>query len=112
MESVFWNKERILFIECLKKSTTIKTSCYISLLDKVKQAMVSINGRGSCKNNCFFLIQDNISSNMAAIVQQKLADVNFEVLKHPAYSLIWPLQDAMSAAGRFAAQPSAFSLDG
>jgi hypothetical protein len=85
MESVVWNKERILFIECLENGAKIKTSCYISLLDKVKQAMVSINGRGSCKNNCFFL-QDNISSNMAVITQHKLADVNSEVMKHPAYS--------------------------
>jgi hypothetical protein len=54
MESVFWNKERILFVEFLENSATIKTSCYMSLLDKVKQTMVSINGRGSCKNNCFF----------------------------------------------------------
>jgi hypothetical protein len=54
IESVFWNKGRILFVECLKKGATIKTSFYISLLDKVKHAMVSINGRGSCKNNYFF----------------------------------------------------------
>jgi hypothetical protein len=33
-----------------------------------------------------FFLQDNISSNMAAITQQKLADVNFEALKNPAYS--------------------------
>ena len=73
--------------------------------------MVSINGRESCKNNCFFL-QGNISSNMAAITQQNLADVNFEMLNILPIPLILPLQDAMSAAGRFAAQPSAFSLDG
>jgi len=71
MESIFWNKERILFVTCLEKGTTIKTSCYMSLLDKVKQAMVSVNGKGSCKNN--FFLQDKISSNMAAITQQKLA---------------------------------------
>jgi hypothetical protein len=49
---------------------------------------------------------------MAAITKHKLADVNFEVLKHLPISLTWPLQDAMSAAARFAAQPSTFYLDG
>jgi hypothetical protein len=40
---------------------------------------------GEAVKTTVFFLQDNISSNMAVITQQKLADVNFEVLKHPAY---------------------------
>jgi Transposase. len=41
MASVFWNKYRILLVDCLKKGATITESYYTSLLDNVKQAMVS-----------------------------------------------------------------------
>jgi hypothetical protein len=51
MASVFWNKDRTLHIEYLKKHAIITASCYISLLDKVKQALISINDRGSHKKN-------------------------------------------------------------
>jgi hypothetical protein len=84
MESVFWNKESILFVECLKKGSTIKTICYISLLDKVKQAMVSINGRGSCKNNCFSSRTTSLQTWLPSHNRSWL--INSEVLEHPAYS--------------------------
>jgi BarA-like signal transduction histidine kinase len=101
-------------------------------LDKVKQALVSKRW-GKLSQGVFFL-QDDASSHAAAITQQKLDDLHFEVLKQPAYlSDLGPshyhlfpnlkkhlkgmkfstIEDAMSAADNwFAAQPLAFYVDG
>jgi hypothetical protein len=79
-------------------------------------------------------LQDNAAPHKAAITHQKLADLHFEVLKHPAYSpalahldyYLFPnlkkrlkgrkfssTEEATSAAdGWFAAQPKDFFLDG
>lgn len=128
--SVFWVKDGILLVCYLKKSTTITASS--SVLEKVKQALVSKWRRNLSKGVLF--LQDTASWHTAAITQQKLADLHFEVLKHPACSPDWPLltticshtwnkhlkwmkysstEDVVSAADDFsAAQPSEFYLDG
>jgi hypothetical protein len=41
MASVFWDKDGILLVDYLKKGATVTASYYTSLLDKVKQALVS-----------------------------------------------------------------------
>jgi histone-lysine N-methyltransferase SETMAR len=84
MVSVFSHRDRILLVDHLEKGATITDSYYTSLLDKVKQAMVS-KQQGKLSKGVLFL-QDNASSRMAAITQQKLADLHFEVLTHPAHS--------------------------
>jgi hypothetical protein len=41
MASGFWDKDRILLAEYLKKGGSMTASYYTSLLDKVKQTLVS-----------------------------------------------------------------------
>jgi hypothetical protein len=57
---------------------------YVALLDKLKQLLVS-KYRGKLLKGLLFL-QDNTAPHKVAIMHQKLADLHFEVMKHPAYS--------------------------
>lgn len=128
--SVFWNKGRILLVYYLKKSTTVTESS--SVLDKVKQVLVPKWWRNLSKWVLF--VPDTTSRHTLAIRQQKLADLHFEVLKHPACSadlaiydyhlspnlkkhLKWmqfsSTEDVISVVDDCsAAQPSEFYLDG
>jgi glutathione S-transferase len=132
MASIFWDEDVILLVYYLKKGATITANYYTSLLGKVKQALVS-KWLGKLPKGVLFL-QHNASSYTTAIMQRKLADLHSDVPKHPAYSRdltsseyhLFPnlkkhmkgkkfsiTEDAMSAADDwFAAQPSAFYLDG
>jgi hypothetical protein len=56
---------------------TITAKYNVTLPDKLKQQLVS-------KRRDKF--QDNAAPHKAAITHQKLADLHFEVLKHPVYS--------------------------
>jgi histone-lysine N-methyltransferase SETMAR len=66
------------------KSVTITAKYFIALLDKLKQQLVS-KRRGKLSKGILFL-PDNAALHKATITYQKLADLHFEVLKHPAYS--------------------------
>jgi len=59
MASGFWDKDRILLAEYLKKGGTMTASYYTPLLDKVKQTMVS-KWQGNPSKGVLFL-QDNAS---------------------------------------------------
>jgi histone-lysine N-methyltransferase SETMAR len=127
-----WDKDGVLLVDYLERGATITAKCYVALLDKMKQQLVS-KGRGKLSKGILFF-QGNADPHKAAITQQKLADTHFEVLKHPAYSpdlapsdyCLFPnhkkhlkgrkfssTEEATSAAdGWFAAQPEEFFLDG
>jgi hypothetical protein len=79
----FWDKDGIQLIDYLRKAATVTVSYYTSLLDKVKQALVS-KWRRKLSQGVLFL-QENASSHTAAITQQ-LADLHSQMLKHPACS--------------------------
>jgi len=84
MVSDFSHRVGIRLVDYLEKGATITDSYYTTLLDKVKQAMVS-KQQGKPSKGVLFL-QDNASSHMAAITQWKLVDLHFEALTHPAHS--------------------------
>jgi histone-lysine N-methyltransferase SETMAR len=84
MASVAWDKDGILLVDYLKKGATITASYYTPLLDKTEAgACLQMAGQAVTRSVVF---QDNAFSHTAVITQQKLADLHFEVLKHPAYS--------------------------
>jgi histone-lysine N-methyltransferase SETMAR len=82
MASVSWDKDGILLVDYFKKGARITADYYTSLLYKVK---LVTKWQGNLSKWALFL-QDNASSHTGAITQQKLAELHFEVLKHPAYS--------------------------
>jgi histone-lysine N-methyltransferase SETMAR len=120
-----------LLVDYLEKGATITAKYYVALLDEMKQQLVS-KPQSKLSKRILFL-QDNAAPHNAAITHQKLADLHFEVLKHPAYSpdlvpsdyCLFPnlkkqlkgrkfssIEEAISAAdGWFAAQPKDFFLD-
>jgi histone-lysine N-methyltransferase SETMAR len=96
----------------------------------LKQQLVS-KRRGKLSKGILFL-QDNAAPHKAAITHHKLADLHFEILKHPTYSpdlapsdyYLFPnlkkhldgrkfssIEEALAADGWFAVQPKEFFLD-
>jgi histone-lysine N-methyltransferase SETMAR len=64
--------------------TSRQSTHYIVRLYKLKQQLVS---KRRCKHSKGILfLQDNAAPPKAAITHQKLEDLHFEILKHPAYS--------------------------
>jgi hypothetical protein len=68
----------------LEKGATITVKCYVALLDKFKQHLVS-KRRDKLSKEILFL-EDNTAPHKAAIIHEKLVDLHFEILKHPAFS--------------------------
>jgi histone-lysine N-methyltransferase SETMAR len=109
-----------------------QSTYYVSLLNKLKQQLIS-KRQGKLSKEVLFL-QDNAAPHKATSTQQKLADLHFEVLKHPSYSLELAPSDyylfpdlkkhfngrkfssieetTLAADGWFAAQPKEFFMDG
>jgi hypothetical protein len=128
---VFWDIDGILRVDYLERGATIMAKYYIALLDKMKQQLVSKH-RGKLSKG-ILLHQDIAAPYKTAITRQKLADLHFEVLKHPACSpdlassdyCLFPnlkkhlkgqkfssIEEATLAAdGWFATQPKEFLLD-
>jgi hypothetical protein len=79
----FWNKDEILFLDNVEKGATITSYCCVTLLDKVKQHLVS-KLRGMLSKRILFL-QDSGAPHKVAIIHQKLTDLNSEFKKHLAY---------------------------
>jgi histone-lysine N-methyltransferase SETMAR len=82
--SVFWDKDGILLVDYLEEGTTITAEYCVALLNKLKQQPIS-KRRGKLSKGILFL-EDIAAPHKAAIKHQKLADLQFEILKHLTYS--------------------------
>jgi hypothetical protein len=78
---VFWDKDGILFVDYLEKSATMTAKHYVTLLNKCQGKL----------SNVILFLQDSSDPQKEAIMHQKLVDLHFEVLKHPAYLSVWPI---------------------
>jgi hypothetical protein len=76
-------QRRNFAVDYLEKGATIMAKYCVALLNKLKQQLVSKRRDKLSKGISF---QDNAVLHKAAIMHQKLANLHFEVLKHPAYS--------------------------
>lgn len=74
----------------IEKSVTITAEYYVVLLDKVKQQLVS--KCWSKLTKWILFLQDNASPHSVAFMQQKLADLCFEICNTQPTHLIWLLQ--------------------
>jgi hypothetical protein len=72
------------FAEYLEKCVTITEEYSVELLVELNQRLFSKH-RGKLSKALLFL-ENNVSLHKAAITHKKLADLHFEVLKHPTYS--------------------------
>jgi hypothetical protein len=72
-------------VDYLGKGATITAKYYATLLDKMRQQLVC-KYQGKLLRAILFL-QESAAPHKAAITHKKFADLCFEVLKHPTYSL-------------------------
>lgn len=84
MASVFWDAKGILLIDYLEKGRTITGEYYASLLDRLKAAITE-KRPGMAKKKVLFH-HDNAPVHSSRVAQQKLAELRFQLLPHPAYS--------------------------
>jgi len=82
---VFWDQDGILLIDYLQKGQTINAEYYSSLLVQLKDILKEIR-RGKFTKGVLFL-HDNVPAHRALATQKKLANLGFQCLDHPPYSL-------------------------
>jgi hypothetical protein len=73
-----------LLVDYLEKGATVTAKYCVSLVDKLKQQLVSKH-RGKLSKG-ILVLQDNAAALKTSITHKKLADLHSGVLKHPAYS--------------------------
>lgn len=84
MASVFWDAKGILLVDYLAKGKTVTGQYYTTLLDMLK-SIISKKQPGMTKKKVLFH-HDNAPAHSSAIVQQKLAELRFQLVPHPPYS--------------------------
>ena len=84
MASVFWDVKGVLLIDYLEHGKTVTGQYYAALLDRLKSA-IQEKRPGMAKKKVLFL-HDNAPAHSSVVAQQKLAELRFEILPHPAYS--------------------------
>jgi histone-lysine N-methyltransferase SETMAR len=84
MASVFWDKDGVILMKYLPKGQGINATYYMSLLDELREALKE-KRRGKLSRGVLFL-QDNAPAHTAHQTTQKIKDLGFELLDHPAYS--------------------------
>lgn len=82
MLSVFWDIEGPLFWELLDPETTLNKEKYAEQLDKVNASLT--NNRPKKRKIIFQM--DNARPHVSKLVREKLRDLGWEILAHPAYS--------------------------
>lgn len=84
MASVFWDAKGILLIDYLAKGKTITGAYYASLLDQL-HAAIAEKRPGLARKKVMFH-HDNAPVHSSRVAAQKLSELRFELLPHPAYS--------------------------
>ena len=85
MLCVWWNYTGIVHFELLPHSTTINATVYSNMLDRVQVALLQQYPAIVNRSQVLFL-QDNAKPHTARLTQQKMKELSWEVLPHPAYS--------------------------
>ena len=85
MLSIWWDIKGVVYFELLDDNQTITADIYCQQLDKLHQKLTT--QRPALLNRKGVILQfDNARSHVARITQQKIIDLGWEVLPHPAYS--------------------------
>jgi len=83
MAVVFWDAKGLLQLDVLPQGQTLNTERYCALLDDLS---VSIKDKRRCNATGLYFLQDNARSHTAQISINKLNELGFTNLPHPAYS--------------------------
>ncbi len=82
---VFWDSKGLLFLDTLQRNETITAVRYSTSLDGLAESLRIRRRRDATRgfNNFHFLHDNAIRPHTAAITQQKLLELNFNVIPHP-----------------------------
>ena len=83
--SVFWDQKGVIFFELLDPGKTINAEKYCEQLEILKDKIHL--KRPSLRKNQVVFLQDNARPYTAKKVKELLASFQWDVLKHPPYSL-------------------------
>ena len=84
MMVIFWDKYGILLIKYLPRETTISSSYYASIIERLRCAILEIHS-GKVSDGVL-LLHDNAPGDKCNIVQVAIRKAGFIELNHPAYS--------------------------
>ena len=89
---IFWNKYGILLSEYLLRRTTISSSYYASIIERLCFAILE-KRRGEVSDEVL-LLHDNVPVHKCNIVQAAIGKAGFVELNHPAYAPVIALPDS------------------
>ena len=84
MMIIFWDKDGVLLTEHLPHGTTIKGSCYASIIERLRSVIVK-KGHGKISRGVL-LLHDNAPIHKCRIVQTAIRQAGFIELNYQAYS--------------------------
>ncbi|MCP6497641.1 hypothetical protein NL476_27105, partial [Klebsiella pneumoniae] len=87
MATVFWDSQRIIFIDYLEKGKTITGAYYSLLLDRLKIELQEKRPRLAHKKVLFH--HDNAPAHTSAVVAAKLMEIGFQIVSHPPILQTW-----------------------
>ncbi|VDM85396.1 unnamed protein product, partial [Strongylus vulgaris] len=85
MVTVWWNSTGVLHHEFMKTGESINTDTYCHQIDKMHQKLVRANPAVVNRKGPI-LLHDNARPHVSRKTLQKLNDLGYEILPHPAYS--------------------------
>ena len=83
MMIIFWDKDDVLLTEYLPCGTTIDSSCYASIIERLRSIIVE--KRCSKVSHGVLLLHDNVPIHKCKIVQVAIRQTGFIELNHMAY---------------------------
>jgi histone-lysine N-methyltransferase SETMAR len=83
LATVFWDSKGLILLKILPQGETIKAPKYCQYLDELN-LVIRQQRRREC-NDLYFL-HDNAKPHIAVLTKDKLNDLGFTLLPHPAYS--------------------------
>ncbi|KAI6655685.1 Histone-lysine N-methyltransferase SETMAR-like [Oopsacas minuta] len=83
MATVFWDREGIIYLDCLPEKTTINSDYYVDELKKLCQA-IKRERRGKLTRG-ILLQYDNARPHVSSKTIAGIDDLGFECLPHPPY---------------------------
>lgn len=82
---IWWDIRGVIYFELLDSNTTIKADVYSYQLMQVQEALME-KRPGLVNRKGVILLHDNARPHVAKLTQQKIKELEWEVLPHPPYS--------------------------
>jgi histone-lysine N-methyltransferase SETMAR len=89
MLSMFWDSEGVLLAHFQKRGENVNSASYCEVLlmlrDAIRRKLLGQLARGVLLNH------DNAKPHIARATQERIQELQWELLEHPPYSQNWPL---------------------